>query len=150
MESGTNWVTANTAITDGAWERGIPAGDGNRGDPTTDYDGSGSCWLTGNRAGNSDVDGGPTVLTTPAINAGAGNGSTIASYAVWFYNENTADSDRVKVEISSDNGATWRFVHNIGSTNGWKVFAFRVTDFAVCTSQMKLRFTTSDNPSNDR
>jgi len=135
----------STSVSDGWWERGAPAGDGTRGDPIDDYDNSGACWLTGNHL-NADLDGGPTVLTSPAINVSTGNNNTIASYALWFYNQNAVDEDRLRVEISNDNGQTWRYVHQVASTNGWQVFAFRVTEFATCSSQMKLRFTVSDNP----
>jgi hypothetical protein len=147
MQDGTGWNVQSTAITGGAWERGNPAGDGTRGDPTDDHDGSGACWLTGNQAGNSDVDGGPTRLASPTINMSQG-GNIIVNYALWMHNANDNDGDHIRVEVSNNNGQTWHYVHSVSETSGWDVYSFRVSDFIGATSQMKLRFIVSDNPNN--
>ncbi len=147
MQDGTGWTVQSGGVVDGGWERGVPAGGGLRGDPVADGDGSGACWLTANRPGDSDVDGGPSTLITPAINASQG-GNVIVSYTVWFTNADDNDSDRMRVDISSNNGQTWNFVHEVYDSNGWRTYAFRLSDFAAATSQMKLRFQVSDSPNN--
>ena len=144
FETNQGWTVENQNVADGAWERGIPIGGGSRQDPPNDFDGSGQCYLTGNRAGNSDLDGGPTRLVSPTINMSAGDG--IVRYARWFMSINGA-VDRFTVDISSDNGSNWTNVENIPSQGEqWIMHEFRVSDFVTPTSTMKLRFVAIDNP----
>src|SRR5690606_17646757 len=64
FETAGGWTVDNTGVSDGAWERGVPFGGSSRGEPATDFDGSGQAWVTGNGS-NEDLDGGPTILTSP-------------------------------------------------------------------------------------
>ena len=151
FETNRGWSVAGDA-TDGQWERGIPAGDGNRGDPPVDGDGSGQCYLTDNVSGNSDVDGGATVLTSPALNGAAVDGvATFVSYYRWYSNDlgNAPASDVMDVEISNDNGETWTLLERVGPggsevSGGWFFKRFKVDDIMIPTNLMKLRFTASD------
>ena len=146
FETNQGWTVQNVVLLAGAWERGVPVGGGLRGDPPTDFDGSGSCFLTENAAGDSDVDGGPTRLTSPLINL-AGQTDLTLSYARWF-TVNTPDIDRLDVEISNDNGANWTLVESADSSPGWVPVSFDVTSMITPTSQMRLRFSATDNPNN--
>jgi hypothetical protein len=147
MQDGTGWTVQSTALVDGLWERGVPAGGGVRNDPVADADGSGACWLTANRPGDSDVDGGPSTLITPAVNLSQG-GNVIVSYSMWLNNTADDDADHMRIDISSDNGQTWHWVHDVYNSNGWATYVFRLSDFVPATSQVKLRFQVSDNPNN--
>lgn len=151
FESNSGWTVTGNA-TDGQWQRGIPAGGGDRGDPATDGDGSGSCYVTDNVAGNSDVDGGSTVLTSPILDAsGAVGPNGKISYYRWYSNTFGAapEADIFVVEISNDGGATWTNLETVGPTGpevsgGWILKSFTIEDFVVPTNQVRLRFTASD------
>ena len=150
-ESSVGWSVANSVgLTDGAWERGIPVGGGVRGDPAQDFEPepNGACWLTANRPGNSDVDGGSTILTTPALAASDPNSEVC--YARWYSNTFGAspNADVFVVEIST-NGSTWVNLETVGpagpeADGGWYRVCFRVSDFVEPSANLRLRFNASD------
>ncbi|MBL4591931.1 MAG: choice-of-anchor B family protein [Phycisphaerales bacterium] len=149
METNTGWSVSGSA-TDGQWNRGNPAGDGDRGDPLVDADGSGQCYLTDNVAGNSDVDGGTTTLTSPALDASA-SGRAILTYNLWYSNSiGTNIDDTMAVEVSNNNGGSWVNVQSIGpgdpgSNGGWFEYSVDLSDlFATPSSQVRIRFSASD------
>lgn len=146
FETDLGWTVEDHYILMGTWQRGIPAGGGERGDPASDFDGSGKCFVTGNGVSNHDVDGGPTVLTSPSFDLSTA-ADPFLRYARWFYNDDL-DEDRLVVEISNDDGATWVLIESVPHTEGWVEREIRVTDYIALTSQAKLRFSVKDNPNN--
>ncbi|MDF1810479.1 MAG: GC-type dockerin domain-anchored protein [Phycisphaerales bacterium] len=149
FQTNTGWSVSGNA-SDGQWTRGTPAGLGDRGDPTVDGDGSGLCFLTDNVAGNSDVDGGSTILTSPIISA---TESSAVSYLRWYDNSFGAApmADVFVVEISDNGGSTWTNLETVGPTGsqvtgGWIAVQHSLVGITGFTAndQFRIRFTASD------
>ncbi|HAW94769.1 MAG TPA: hypothetical protein DCX60_00705 [Phycisphaerales bacterium] len=149
-ETDQGWVVSGSAQTvpAGRWQRGTPFGTGIWGDPTSDFDGSGRCYLTGNGEGVLEVDG-EAILTSPPFNA-IGN-ETYISYASWFANDfgPWPKQDSMYIEISSDDGSNWTLIEQVGpdddrSSGGWFLSTVRVADFVTPTEQVRIRFRVLD------
>ncbi len=137
------WTVQNENLTDGPWQRGVPA-NGDRGDPPADFDGSGSCYVTDNVAGNSDVDGGPTRLSSPTLDLSGGD-DAIVEYAYWVYCDD--GDDTLVVEISNNGGSTWSTARTYtGGGGGWNTDSFTVSDFVTPTANVRVRFSVADQP----
>ncbi len=143
FESDLGWTVADTSLSTGSWDRGIP-GDFGRSDPVTDFDGSGQCFVTGNTA-SEDVDGGPTVLTSPVFDL-SGVEDPIVEYARWFMTED--NDDFLTVEFSDDGGASWTLVETVGDPLGWVEVSILISNHVTVTDQFMVRFSVSDNPNN--
>ncbi len=148
FESNLGWTVSGDAA-DGHWNRGVPVGGGDRGDPPTDGDGSGQCYLTDNVDGNSDVDDGTTILTSPTFDATGGN--AFVSYWRWYSNNSGSNpsQDIFEVELSNDNGQSWVTLEIVGPAGteaggGWYYKTFRIADTITPTDEMRIRFIASD------
>ena len=147
FETDLGWSVSSGA-TEGNWARVTPANGGARCDNPTDGDGSGVCYLTGNGA-NEDLDGGPTVLTSPVIECTSGS---LLSYLRWYNNGTScggADplNDTMDVDISYDSGSSWEVLEVVGPAGdevngGWFNPSFQLTD--VPNGTVVLRFTVAD------
>ncbi|MBG81134.1 MAG: hypothetical protein CMJ39_10580 [Phycisphaerae bacterium] len=149
-ETDLGWTTSGSAV-DGPWDLGVPAGGGDRGDPPADADGSGSCWLTDNVDGNSDVDDGQVILTSPILDTSDG-GFTLA-YWRWFSNVagGAPNEDVFTVQASDDNGASWITLEVVGPTGqeaagGWYRVEFQLDDVTGLdpSSTFRVRFIAED------
>ena len=159
FDTGTNgWTVTNTAVTAGAWERGDPIGttqNGVQAQPETDNPaGTGvNCFFTGQgtagstNVGQADLDGGPTILTSPALDLSAGNAEL--SFAYWFYNDDN-DADSLKVEIATNAaGTNWVTARTYtGLLGGWNTAVVDMGSVVTPTATTRIRFSVTDNPNN--
>jgi hypothetical protein len=147
FESNQGWtVVDEPGLTDGTWDRGVPVGGGDRGDPAVDADGSGSCFLTDNVDGNSDVDGGATRLLSPVFDLST-YGEARISYEFWYDNDfgNNPGTDVFMIEISDDGGASWVNVETYNaSVDAWVSRSLLASQYVALSSQVRMRFTASD------
>jgi hypothetical protein len=141
FEEDLGWSVENINVEAGAWERAIPVGSGgDRGDPPTDSDGSGKCYVTGNGF-DEDLDEGPTILYSPIIDLPSGD--VEISFDRWFYNDD--NDDPFTVSISSDGGSSWTLVdETIGGNGGWEPFGFNVSDYVTPSDQTQVSISSQD------
>ncbi|MEO1128945.1 MAG: PQQ-dependent sugar dehydrogenase [Planctomycetota bacterium] len=146
FESDMGWTTASAASS-GDWQRAVPINDlGWEYDPVSDFDGSSSCFVTQNTAGNSDVDSGTVTLTSPVFDGSAGE-LTIC-FAYYLNMTNPGANDGLFVEVS--NGGPWIPIAGFQSSNGL-LWTAEVIDQAALdsagvtpTSTMQVRFIAAD------
>lgn len=144
FESDMGWTVVNENLVNGAWERVVPSGTGQLGDPTMDYDGSGHCYVTG-AANFQDVNGGPTRLVSPAFDLSDAFDPEL-SYARWL--KDTGVGDALIVELSDDNGVQWTFVESTMETDFWTPVTVRISDYVQLTGNVRVRFSVQDTPNN--
>jgi len=147
FETDQGWTVSGSA-SEGHWERGVPVGGGDRGDPAQDYDGSGQCYLTWNADYNTDVDDGATILTSPAVTTDFND--ALVSYARWYSNSagSAPHADSMLVEISVDGGLTWNLAEMVGPVDqadgGWFTNSFMISDITTPGYNFLIRFVASD------
>ncbi len=157
FETNQGWTVTNSpGLADGPWERAVPIPNStcDRGNPGTDADGSGMCYVTDNSAANmcnSDVDGGSTTLTSPIMDAT--DPGSVLHYARWYDNDigSGSNQDTFLVDISGDGGANWVNLETVGPdgpevAGGWFTKEFLVSGIPgiANTSQLRVRFIASD------
>jgi hypothetical protein len=126
-----------------------------RGDPVNDADGSGRAWLTDNSSangGNSDVDGGQTILTSPVFDASAGG---IFRYSYWLNDTSGGEigaEDFIRVEVSTNAGATWTTARSVSiAAPAWRQDTLTIAQGADAapSAQFRVRFIAADNTPGD-
>ncbi len=120
FETDKGWTVSNSAgLTIGAWVRAQPANALEwQWDPMSDADGTGWCFVTGNGTTNSDIDGGSTTITSPALDFSRGQVSICYSYQ--FATSGQTANDGLFVEVSSN-----------GTSGPWTLVATHQTDYAT-------------------
>ncbi|MCB9849322.1 MAG: hypothetical protein H6817_01305 [Phycisphaerales bacterium] len=154
FETDKGWtVTSDPSLTGGEWERGDPIKTQlvpNTVQPEDDHtDAPGTmCYVTdatGPVTSQSDVDGGPTRLTSPSMDLSIG-GATL-KYWYWFFSgaSGAHNPDTLVVEVSTNDGATWtQLTTHSTNTTAWQYNSILVDNIVTPTATMKFRFSVSD------
>lgn len=149
FETNTGWAAASLGATSGQWERGVPVNDPNWAyDPESDGDGSGSCFLTQNALGNTDIDGGAVQLTSPTIVVTSA-GAQVAFLRYQALTDEGGD-DVLLVEVSANGGSTFSTVASFQTSTGigWSEETISSAQMAAAGvgvgSNLVVRFTAND------
>ncbi len=155
FEQDLGWEVSHTGTNaTGRWERDDPVGTFSAlAAVQPEYDRSqdekAGCFFTGQHVdgsvGSNDVDFGPVVLTSPAIDIGQQEDVEV-HFACWLHSS-VGTVDPLVMQFSRNDGATWTTGATITPTNGWQLETVGLSAFpAVAGSQLRVRFTISDNP----
>ncbi|MEM6769286.1 MAG: choice-of-anchor B family protein [Bacteroidota bacterium] len=151
--------TVSGAATTGAWERGVPVGTSFSGSPSNPgVDANGDvgnlAYVTGNGgggAGNDDVDGGNTVLTSPIFDpADIGNQDILLTYDYWFFNDGGSSNPDDEMTVSISNGIETEVIrtydNNTAVSAAWTTDNFAFSDLSIAvTDEMQVIFNIGDN-----
>jgi murein tripeptide amidase MpaA len=107
------------------------------------------CWVTGSGEEllNYNVHG-LTMLTSPRFSA-LGLDNLELSYWRWFANVGGAEDDRLEVQLSNDDGATWYTLERLPNQNHWEQVHFALENLLPFTDRMRVRFIAQDAMSDD-
>jgi hypothetical protein len=150
FETNQGWTAVNLGATSGDWQRGVPVNDpGWDYDPASDGDGSGSCYLTQNQNGNTDVDDGAVQLVSPQFDMSSGG--DISYYYYLYLTRPQDNNDVLLVEINSNGGTGgWTQIarHNSNGNTSWRPHTITqqelVNQGVSFTDRMVMRFTAND------
>ncbi len=148
------WTITGNAD-NGIWERGIPIGttqQSNQVAPANDV--STDCqqyaYVTGNEggsAGNGDVDGGVTILTSPVFDATIYTNPYVG-YDIWFFNGGGFGNPNDTLIIKLTNGSQTVRVKTITKDSiqmsAWVAQAFRIADYLPPGNTMRVIFEAAD------
>ena len=146
-DDNTGWTVSGDIVAQsaGLWENGVPA-DGDRGDPSDDADFNNQAWLTGNATGNTDVDGGSTILTSPVFDLSSGGE---IRYAYWLndIDGTPLSGDSLTVEVATNGaGNNWTELRNYTTADDvWRFDTIDVGTEVAASSTMRVRFIASDD-----
>ncbi|MHC5007244.1 MAG: S8 family serine peptidase [Planctomycetota bacterium] len=151
FEADLGWLEHSAPGITGAWERGVPAGGGDLGDPAQDADGSGQCYVTGLADGDNDVDGGSTSIYSPIMDAS--DPDAILGYWRWYSTttDGNPSDDILSINVSDNGGLSWTSLETVGpggpeTDGGWIRKEFLVADLPgiVNSNQLRIHVQASD------
>ena len=151
FETDQGWTVAagSPAAIAGAWVRGDPFGTSWQPEEGAPSAAGVRCFFTGQNIsdGGGDIDGGETILVSPAIDL---SGATTArlSYKRWWGASSTTDTgDFFAVDVRADSVSAWINVDLAAADErapGWQPFDIRLDGLIALTSQFQMRVRVAD------
>lgn len=151
------WTVSGNPST-GDWEKGVPVGTTfNSNDANPGADSQSDCmdeaYITGNAggaAGNDDIDGGQTVLTSQVMDLST-YGDPYIHFDRWFFNDGGSGTPNDSLVIELSNGSTSVnldvAVQNTANNSSWVSKSFQVSSVITATANMVLTVRAmDDNP----
>jgi hypothetical protein len=150
-------VTNDPSLTSGAWELADPNGTfetpgliAPEDDATQGLENV-IAWVTqngepGGTTGSEDLDGGPTILTSPVIDL-EGSDAEI-SFARWMMTY-TGTPDQMRVEIWDDDASEWLDIPALTTSDtqsSWETVSFVVSEYVTPNANVQVRFLVADSP----
>ncbi|MFM7807139.1 MAG: hypothetical protein ACKPEA_04310, partial [Planctomycetota bacterium] len=136
-------VTGTPAPGSGGWQWAVPSGRGCNAPNTTS-----KCYITGNPAPSggfcNDLDGGPTVLTTPTYDLSGVAAAEVNFQTFYLVTPTGNTSDPLVAKVSNNGGSTWVTLDSYTTSGSWTNRTINVGDFVTLTSNMKFRFEAAD------
>jgi carboxypeptidase T len=158
FETAGGWTT-NAAGTDtattGAWERGDPASTTSNGTKQLGTTVSGSFDLVtgaaaGASAGDFDVDGGTTSITSPAITLPSGSGLRLTASAYLAYGSNSSSADFLRIRVVGPGGSSTVYQRLGSATNvngAWSAVSASLDGFAGQPVRIVIEAADASSPS---
>lgn len=146
FDSDQGWYTSGTSST--PWTRSAPQETNGSWRPDTDFDGGGFCY----HITQPELDG-TAILTSPAIDAGAGGTLEFAFWLGERVNNPAQPEDGMQLLVSTNNGGDWTLVRDWNTyATEWRTDAIVIgPDGEVpASSSLRLRFVAVDEDVDNR
>jgi hypothetical protein len=145
--NGSFIVTGTPASGNGGWDWAVPNGRGCNAPSTTS-----KCFITGKSQATgacNDVDGGPTILTSPAYDLSGTEAAEVNFQTFYLVTPTGNTGDPLVAKVSNDGGASWVTIASFTTTGSWTTRNYNIADYVALTSNMMFRFEAADTSSDN-
>ena len=140
--NGSFVVTGTPASGSGGWEWAVPNGRSCNAPSTTS-----KCFITGKSIATgtcNDVDGGPTILTTPVYDLSGAEAAEVSFQTYYLVTGTGNTADPLVCKVSNNGGASWVTMLSLTTSGTWTTRTINISDFVSLTSNMMFRFEAAD------
>jgi hypothetical protein len=135
-------VTGTPASGSGGWEWAVPNGRSCNAPSTTS-----KCFITGKSIATgtcNDVDGGPTILTTPVYDLSGSEAAEVSFQTYYLVTGSGNTADPLVCKVSNNGGTSWVTMLSLTTSGTWATRTYNIADYVALTSNMMFRFEAAD------